>query len=216
MLLAIGRLIVEHEQQGQARAANLIEKIKMLYVTESYRFEETIKKSRFISVIYPCTSEQAVWRQLKTLQAEHPHANHIAFAYRIKTNEGIIYRFHDAGERTGTAGKPIFQYIEGKNLINALIVVIRYFGGVKLGAGGLTRAYGQMAKQVIDVAALQPYIEMTTLHFTLDYEKFQAFEYALKKLNGQIIEQEFAGQIHLTVMLPVDKQGELESQFASV
>lgn len=216
MLLAIGRLIVEHEQQGQARAANLIERIKMLYVTESYRFEEIIKKSRFISVIYPCTSEQAVWQQLKSLQAEHPHANHIAFAYRIKINEGIIYRFHDAGEPTGTAGKPIFQYIEGKNLINALIVVIRYFGGVKLGAGGLTRAYGQMAKQVIDVAALQPYIEMTTLHFTLDYEKFQAFEYALKKLNGQIIEQEFAGQIHLTVMLPVDKQGELESQFASV
>lgn len=216
MLLAIGRLIVEHEQQGQARAANLIERIKMLYVTESYRFEEIIKKSRFISVIYPCTSEQTVWQLLKTLQAEHPHANHIAFAFRIKTNEGIIYRFHDAGEPAGTAGKPIFQYIEGKNLINALIVVIRYFGGVKLGAGGLTRAYGQMAKQVIDVAALQPYIEMTTLHFTLDYEKFQAFEYALKKLNGQIIEQEFAGQIHLTVMLPVDKQGELESQFASV
>ncbi|TAK63403.1 MAG: YigZ family protein [Methylobacter sp.] len=188
----------------------------MLYVTESYRFEEIIKKSRFISVIYPCTSEQAVWRQLKTVQAEHPHANHIAFAYRIKTNEGIIYRFHDAGEPTGTAGKPIFQYIEGKNLINALIVVIRYFGGVKLGAGGLTRAYGQMAKQVIDVAALQPYIEMTTLHFTLDYEKFQAFEYALKKLNGQIIEQEFAGQIHLTVALPIDKQGDLESQFAPV
>ena len=71
--------------------------------------------------------------QLKTLQAEHPHANHIAFAYRIKTNEGIIYRFHDAGEPTGTAGKPIFQYIEGKNIINVFIVVIRYFGGVKLG-----------------------------------------------------------------------------------
>jgi putative IMPACT (imprinted ancient) family translation regulator len=95
-------------------------------------------------------------------------------------------------------------------------IVFRVYRGVKLGAGGLTRAYGQMAKQVIDVAALQPYIEMTTLNFTLDYEKFQAFEYALKKLNGQIIEQEFAGQIHLTVMLPVDKQGELESQFASV
>lgn len=68
----------------------------MLYVTESYRFEEIIKKSRFIGVIYPCASEQDVWRQLKTLQAEHSHANHIAFAYRIKTNEGIIYRFHKA------------------------------------------------------------------------------------------------------------------------
>jgi putative IMPACT (imprinted ancient) family translation regulator len=94
--------------------------------------------------------------------------------------------------------------------------VIRYFGGVKLGAGGLTRAYGQMAKQVIDTSALQPYIEMTTLRFTLDYERFQSFEYALKKLNGQIIDQTFAGQIHLTVTLPAEKRSDLESQFASV
>ena len=186
----------------------------MFYVTESCTFEDSIKKSRFISVIFPCTSDQVVLHQLKTLQAEHPHANHIAFAYRIKTNEGIIYRFHDAGEPTGTAGKPIFQYLEGKNIINVLIVVIRYFGGVKLGTGGLNRAYGHIAKQVIETSTLQPYIEMTTLHFTLDYERFQSFDYALKKANGQIIEQVFAGQIHLTVTLPVEKQCDLESQFS--
>jgi uncharacterized YigZ family protein len=187
----------------------------MYYVTESYTFEESIKKSRFISVIFPCTSDQVVLPQLKTLHAEHPHASHIAFAYRIKTHEGIIYRFHDAGEPTGTAGKPIFQYIEGKDIINVLIVVIRYFGGVKLGAGGLTRAYGHMAKQVIEISTLQPYVEMTTLQFTLDYERFQPFDYALKKVNGQIIEQVFAGQIHLIVTLPAEKQRELESQFSS-
>jgi uncharacterized YigZ family protein len=193
-----------------------LKEAKMFYVTESNTFEDIIKKSRFISAIFPCSSDQSVLHHLKTLHAEHPHANHIAFAYRIKTNEGIVYRFHDAGEPTGTAGKPIFQYIEGKNIINALIVVIRYFGGVKLGAGGLTRAYGQMAKQVIDASALQPYIEMTTLRFTLDYERFQSFEYALKKLNGQIIDQTFAGQIDLTVTLPAEKRGDLESQFAPV
>lgn len=188
----------------------------MFHVTETHTFEDIIKKSRFISVISPCTSTQVVLHQTKTLQAQHPHANHIAFAYRIQTNEGIVYRFHDAGEPTGTAGKPIFQYIEGRNLINVLIVVIRYFGGVKLGAGGLTRAYGHMAKQAIDTSSLQPYIKMTTLQFTLDYEKFQSFEYALKKVDGHIIEQVFAGQIHLTVTLPINKQCELESQFAPV
>jgi uncharacterized YigZ family protein len=186
----------------------------MFYITESYTFQDSIKKSRFISVIFPCTSDQVVLHQLKTLQAEHPHANHIAFAYRIKTNEGIIYRFQDAGEPTGTAGKPIFQYIEGKNIINVLIVVIRYFGGVKLGACGLKRAYGHMAKQVIEASTLHPYIEMITLHFTLDYERLQSFDYALKKVNGQIIEQVFAGQIHLTITLPVKKQCDLESQFS--
>ena len=186
----------------------------MFYVKEPSNFEDSIKKSRFISLIFPCTNDQDVLHQLKKLQAEHPHANHMAFAYRIKTNEGIGYRFHDAGEPTGTAGKPIFQYIEGKNIINVLIVVIRYFGGVKLGAGGLNRAYGHMAKQVIETSTLQAYIEMITLHFTLDYERFQSVDYAVKKVNGQIIEQVFAGQIHLTVILPAEKQGDLESQFS--
>lgn len=104
------------------------------------------KKSRFISVITLCESEQDVLRELKALHVQHPHANHIAFAYRLKVDSGIIQRVHDAGEPTGTAGKPIFQHIEGKNIINVLVVVIRYFGGVKLGVGGLTRAYGNAAK----------------------------------------------------------------------
>ena len=186
----------------------------MFYVKEPSTFEDSIKKSRFVSLIFPCINDQVVLHQLKKLQAEHPHANHIAFAYRIKTNEGISYRFYDAGEPTGTAGKPIFQYIEGKNIINVLIVVIRYFGGVKLGAGGLNRAYGHMAKEVIERSTLQAYIEMITLYFTLDYERFQSFDYAVKKVNGHIIEQVFAGQIQLTVTLPVEKQGDLESQFS--
>ena len=103
----------------------------MFHVTGSYQCEEIIKKSRFISFIFPIITEQDVVSHLKKLQAEHPHAHHIAFAYRIKTSESIVYRFFDAGEPTGTAGKPIFQHLEGKNIINVLVVVIRYFGGVK-------------------------------------------------------------------------------------
>ena len=185
----------------------------MFYLTESYHYEEIIKKSRFISIVFPITSEQDVLTHIRALQIEHPHAHHIVFAYRIKTPAGIVYRFFDAGEPTGTAGKPIFQHLEGKHIINAVVVVIRYFGGVKLGAGGLTRAYGQMAKQVLDVAVLHAYIEMVELHFTLDYEKFQAFEYALKKLNGHIVEQLFAGQISVTVSLPEEHKLTLEGQF---
>jgi uncharacterized YigZ family protein len=186
----------------------------MFHVTHSHTLEELIKKSRFIGFIVPCENEQTVLRELKKLQTQHPHANHIAYAYRLKSDNGIIYRFHDAGEPTGTAGKPIFQHLEGKNIINVLVVVIRYFGGVKLGAGGLTRAYGNTARQVIDSTALQPYIEMKTLHFILDYDQFQLFEYALKKVNGEITEQNFAGQIQLTVKLPTEKVIELSNQFS--
>lgn len=180
----------------------------------SHTFEEVIKKSRFIGAIFPCESEQAVMPELKKLHELHPHASHIVFAYRLKTENGMAYRFHDAGEPTGTAGKPIFQHLEGKDIVNALIVVVRYFGGVKLGAGGLTRAYGNTARQVIEAAHLQPYIEMVSLNFTLDYEKFQPFEYALKKVVGEIIEQNFAAQIRVTVKLPAENAAQLQAQFA--
>lgn len=186
----------------------------MFSLSQSYTFEEIIKKSRFIGIIKPCENEQTVLQELKYQHDEHPHANHIVFAYRLKTEAGIVYRFHDAGEPSGTAGKPIFQHLEGKNIINALVIVIRYFGGVKLGAGGLTRAYGNTAKQVIEGASLESFIEMETLHFTLDYDQFQLFEYALKKAAGQIVEQNFTGQIDVKVKLPAENVKQLQHQFS--
>lgn len=164
--------------------------------------EEIIKKSRFIGVIVPCSNEKQVMDVLKKLFAEHPHATHIAFAYRIKNAYGLLYRFHDAGEPTGTAGKPIYQHLEGKQLINVLVAVIRYYGGIKLGAGGLTRAYGGCAKKVIEAAELVEYVEYAALAVTMDYSRLQTFEYQLRKLDGEIVRQHFGAQVELEVRLP--------------
>jgi putative IMPACT (imprinted ancient) family translation regulator len=97
-------------------------------------------------MLVPCSSEQIVLQTLKKCHAQHPNANHQVYAYRLKTDKGFLYRCSDAGEPTGTAGKPVLQHLEGKNIVNALLVVVRYFGGIKLGAGGLTRAYSQTAR----------------------------------------------------------------------
>jgi uncharacterized YigZ family protein len=176
----------------------------MQCVKSQYAIEDSIKKSRFIGVLIPCLSESAVVDSLRQLRISHPSASHIAFAYRIKTHNGFISRFNDAGEPSGTAGKPIFQHLEGKDLINALLAVIRYFGGIKLGAGGLTRAYGNTAKRVIEIAEVYPYIEVAERKLTLDYKQIQLLEHLLKKLDGEIIGQDFAEQVHLTVQLPRD------------
>jgi uncharacterized YigZ family protein len=165
--------------------------------------EDIIKKSRFIGFIYPCMHEADVLAYLDALRIEHAAANHIVFAYRIKTEKGIVCRFHDAGEPSGTAGKPIYKYIEGHDLINVLIVVVRYFGGIKLGAGGLTRAYGGTAKLVIAAADIMPYIEKLTLQFTLDYNQLQPFEYHVQKLSGDIISKDFSGQVQVQVLIAV-------------
>jgi len=171
--------------------------------------EETIKKSRFIGVIVPCANENEVLLNLKQLHDEYPDASHIVYAYRLKTDQGIIYRFHDAGEPSGTAGKPIFQHLDGKGLINVLIAVVRYFGGIKLGAGGLVRAYSNTAKQVIDAAEICVYVELVNIRLNLDYKQIQPLEYLLKKLDGQIIKQDFAGQINLTIQLPANEANTL-------
>lgn len=174
----------------------------MLCVSAYHSIEVILKKSRFIGVIAPCLSEQSALQVIAQLHLEHPHASHIAFAYRIQTTEGIMYRFHDAGEPSGTAGKPIYQHLEGKELINVFIGVIRYFGGIKLGAGGLTRAYGNTASAVIDAAVMVEYVPMAQLQLIMDYQELPQLEYQLKHHAGIIVQQAFAQQVQVTVELP--------------
>ncbi len=165
-------------------------------------YEDTIKKSRFIGTVIPCYSEAEVVLNIKRQQDLHLHASHIAFAFRIKTAKGLVSRFHDAGEPVGTAGKPIYQHIEGKDLINVLITVIRYYGGVKLGAGGLTRAYGNTAKKALEAAVIVAHIEYKTITLTIAYKELQPIEYHLEKLDGKILQQDFSECIELVVSLP--------------
>ncbi len=174
----------------------------MRIVLKPCECEEVIKKSRFIGIISPCATERDALLLLKKLYERHPGASHIVYAYRIQSAEGLIGRFHDAGEPSGTAGKPIFQHLEGKQLINLMVAVIRYFGGVKLGAGGLTRAYSNIAKQAIESADIADYIEMVDLQLTFDYNQLQMLEYQLKKLHGEVLNQDFAEQVRVHIKIP--------------
>lgn len=186
----------------------------MYCVKSAQTIEDTIKKSRFIGIIIPCETENAALGELQKLYQQHPNANHIAFAYRIKSDEkGLICRFYDAGEPTGTAGKPIFQHLEGKQLINVLVAVVRYFGGVKLGAGGLTRAYGNTASKAIDAADIVEHINYSRVALCLDYKQMQFLEYHLKKLNGKIIQQDFAEKIKLSISIPEQNLETLKQLF---
>jgi uncharacterized YigZ family protein len=176
--------------------------------------EYEIKKSRFIGMIVSSTNEAEAIRHLQTLAAQHPHANHLAFAWRIRQADGFInQRCHDAGEPSGTAGRPILAPLEGKSIINAVVGVIRYFGGVKLGTGGLTRAYGTTAKLAIDAATLMPWVEMALLHLDIEYSQLQTLEYQLSKCHGEIIDQQFTDRVQITIKLPADQKTDIQQQF---
>ncbi len=106
-----------------------------------------IKKSKFYGYLYDVKSVEEVAPILNELKKEHKKATHICYAYKI-TNGQEFVKFFDDGEPGGTAGKPIFNVIDKKKLNNVLIVVVRYFGGIKLGAGGLVRAYSSTASEL--------------------------------------------------------------------
>lgn len=176
--------------------------------------EYDIKKSRFIGMIAPALNEAEAIRHLQTLAAQHPHANHLAFAWRIRQADGFINeRCHDAGEPSGTAGRPILAPLEGEAIINTVVGVIRYFGGVKLGTGGLTRAYGTAAKLAIDAATFIPWVEMVILKLDIEYSQLQTLEYQLNKCHGQIINQQFTDRVQVTINLPAHERSQIQQQF---
>ena len=126
-----------------------------------------IKKSKFFSYAFYCETLEDVKNFLDSLKLEHKKATHICFAYVVN---GSV-KASDNGEPQGTAGVPILDVIRKQNLENVLICVVRYFGGIKLGAGGLIRAYGESAKSVIEKCEICNLINAT--HYTLKLEYTQ-------------------------------------------
>jgi uncharacterized YigZ family protein len=186
----------------------------LFHITKTGLADQTINKSRFVAVAEHCTTEREVMTLLRRLATEHAHANHLVFAYKIQNPQGgYSQRFHDSGEPSGTAGKPILQYIEGRDLVNACVAVIRYFGGVKLGTGGLARAYGGTAKLALDAAVITPFVEMRQMQLVIDYARLDSFIRDLAKLNGQLLNKRFDERVNLSVSVPAHEVEVLKSRY---
>lgn len=187
----------------------------MQRIIQAGQADQTINKSRFVAVAEYCADERAVMSLLRRLAGEHAHAHHLAFAFRLKNPEGqgYILRFHDAGEPSGTAGKPILQYLEGRDLVNACVAVVRYYGGINLGTGGLARAYGGTAKMALDAARLGPYVEMRNIRLSLAYARLDAFTRELEKLGGQVLDKTFAEQVTVIASVPAQEAEALAQRF---
>ena len=185
----------------------------MLIITQAGFAEQTISKSRFIAAALVCKDEREVAVALRAFAAQHPSAHHLAYAFRIKTPEGIVPRFSDAGEPSGTAGLPIAKMLEGRDLINICVAVIRYYGGVNLGTGGLVRAYGGTAKLALDATKTAEYVEMRNYALTISYKQMDMMTSALAKCNGSIVSKTFNDQVDLVLSLPVLESANFLNRF---
>ena len=139
-------------------------------------YEITIKNSKFTGVIIPIESLDDVKDNLTKLKEEYKNATHYCYAFKLINDKG----FSDDGEPNKTAGIPILNVIEGNDLVNVLVVVIRYFGGIKLGPGGLIRAYSSTCKGVINKSTLVELIKGIEASITFNYSKEKEINYLLK------------------------------------
>lgn len=161
-----------------------------------------IKKSDFIAYAYPVHSREQAMFHVEQLRVQYADARHYCWAYIIGDPDNTTSAgFDDDGEPSGTAGRPILNVLQHKSIGNVIIIVVRYFGGIKLGAGGLTRAYAGSAQAAVDQMTLSPYVAMTQVQILADFANESQCRYIIEDLNGRIDEVTYSKQVTLSVTL---------------
>ena len=184
----------------------------MIFLKEKCVYEYEISKSRFIGVLIPVVSNKDIPALVAELRNKHPKANH--FCYGCVTGEhGEYHNSSDDGEPSGTAGVPILNVLKHKNITNCLCVVIRYFGGIKLGAGGLIRAYAKATSISLENALFYTIKKVPTYQLTFDYSLIDKLEHLINN-NGFITNKEFGENCIYTLYLDnLNVFGEIEHLF---
>jgi uncharacterized YigZ family protein len=171
--------------------------LKFVQKEFSCTFEE--KKSKFIAHLMPHHLFDEVMNRLKN---EHPKARHHVYAYRyLNEFDQIVENSSDDGEPRGTSGKPSLAVLAGNELINTAVIIVRYFGGVKLGTGGLVRAYGDSVNEVIKIAEFFEYEKLIAKTLVCDYSELSKLEYLLNQESINIKSKEFSSNIELIIEL---------------
>ena len=162
------------------------------------------KSSTFHALAQPASSVIDVKSQLLNIKEEYPDASHICYAYRIMIGQRLDEYSSDAGEPKGSVGQPILNTLKGQNLINAAIIVIRYFGGTKLGIPGLIHAYKTAAEDAIKNAILKPWIEKKRLIITYPYEFEGVMKSILQKNQTEVMHIDFGEKIDIHLDISVE------------
>lgn len=161
-------------------------------------------RSKFLAFAYPVQTVEEVKAQIVALQKKYYDARHCCYAYRIGA-EGEVFRANDAGEPSGTAGRPILGQLVSRNLTNVLVAVVRYFGGVKLGTSRLGQAYKTAAIAALDAAVVteRTIDECFTIQFP--YESLNKVMRIVKERNPQIVSQDFQITCSMTLSIRKDQ-----------
>ncbi len=165
--------------------------------------EIKIKGSRFIATLCYAGDKEEAETLLNSFRKKYYNATHNCFAYRIDTQS---FRYSDDGEPSGTAGRPIMQVLDGSGILHILCVVTRYYGGTKLGTGGLIRAYSQATELALTKLETKTMVRMQPLELHFTYEQENLVRKTVTDFTGRILNSAYSDSITMDVAVPQSKQ----------
>lgn len=177
--------------------------------------EYVIKKSRFIATAEPLSDQNEVKKRVKEIREAHSGCRHVVFAFFINDDRAIS-GLSDDGEPHGTAGRPVYEVLKGSGITDILLTVTRYFGGTKLGTGGLVSAYGQSAKNVLEVLNVTEKIYTVKIRLLLNYKNHENIKKVLLEEGARNIVEDYSSEVVLTADIPQEFRSTIEIKLKNI
>jgi uncharacterized YigZ family protein len=173
--------------------------------------ELKVKNSRFIGEACLVESVEQALKRLTAIRKREHAATHHCYAYRVGVSRESQFKYSDDGEPTGTAGKPIYDHLFGANFTNSLLVVTRYYGGTKLGTGGLTHAYGEAAQAVLELSGRGEHFLQSSLRVLIDFGQYDRVQRLISRIGATVITSDFSDQVRIELAIRRSRAEELRT-----
>ena len=170
-------------------------------IAQAAKAETKVKGSRFIGEVALVKDAAGAKTYLESVRKREYAATHHCFAYRLGVGSDIEFKYSDDGEPNGSAGKPIYDCIKGRELSSVIVVVTRYFGGTKLGTGGLVRAYSEAALLALEKAGKKTNYITDTICLTIEFSFYDRILKVIEKLKAKQTESDFSEKVSMTVQI---------------
>jgi uncharacterized YigZ family protein len=169
------------------------------------RVEIRVSNSRFIATVAPVFSVEEARAFISKVKEEFSDASHNVPAFLVGYGPSVTAHCSDDGEPSGTAGRPALAVLQGSGLGDIAVVITRYFGGTKLGTGGLVRAYGDAVKEVLETLPLAEKVSTHTVLMAVPYNLFEQVKLLIEVHNGRVLDEEFAADVTITAQFTVEQ-----------
>ena len=181
-------------------------------IKENASYEIVEKKSRFIGNAFYVETREEAESIIKEQKKKYHDARHNCFAYRVIDNDNIVEKSSDDGEPSGTAGAPMLNILSKEDIVNTLVIVTRYFGGILLGTGGLVKAYSEATKSALNQAGITKIEDGFLYKVEIKYSDLESFKYFIKNNEINILKEEYFENVNLYIFVPKNKTDCLKIQ----